>query len=288
MPAPEERDAFVGRLALLLGVAAVTVVAATMAALALPSVQERFLAERSPVAYVEGDTIDIDPLMYRSSPRTIFLFSRFSCGACQASKPVVAGIVADLAGRLDAQVILVTGEALPEDERLFALRGRDRAVARFSNGLEPAARTPGTDDGRGGPIRQDADRSRGFVDGERSDRCRSGERRSSHRSALSHAAPWLRRGSFRLCPPGLRAGKRCDGRVAAARSGAAGHHRCLHPASDPAITRLVANARRGAIAAHCTLTADQAVSPGSPHVDSVDSPRRRCRPRSHHFSCRNR
>ena len=121
MPAPELRDAFVGRLAVLLGVAAVTVVAVTMAAIALPSVREHLLARRSPVGYVEGDTIDLDPLMYRSSPRTIFLFSRFSCGACQASKPVMAGIVADLAGRLDAQVILVTGEALPEDEHLFAL-----------------------------------------------------------------------------------------------------------------------------------------------------------------------
>jgi hypothetical protein len=126
MPPAEQRDALVGRLALVLSIAAVTVLAATIAALALPSVWERIRAQPPAVAYVEGETIDVDPLAFRASARTVFLFSRFSCGACQASKPVMAGIVADLAERRDVRVILVTGEALPEEEQLFA---RDLGLA---------------------------------------------------------------------------------------------------------------------------------------------------------------
>ena len=116
----DQRDAHLGRVALLLAAACAVVVAATVLALALPALWERLRGEGSSVAYSEGEVIDLDPATYRSATSTVFLFSRFSCGACEASKPVMAGIVADLMTQSGVQVVLVTGEALPEEERLFA------------------------------------------------------------------------------------------------------------------------------------------------------------------------
>jgi len=124
----DQRDALVGRIALIFAITCGVVVAATVLMLALPAIRERVGAERVAAAYSEGDRIDLEPATYAAKSRTVFFFTRFSCGACQASKPVMAGIVADLMKRVDTQVILVTPEALPEEEQLFALElGIDRS-----------------------------------------------------------------------------------------------------------------------------------------------------------------
>ena len=121
MPASDQRDAFVGRVALMVAATCLVLVAATMLACPLPVVWERLRGVSPSIAYAEGDLIDLEPATYRGAARTVFFFSRFSCGACQASKPVMAGIVADLGKQPGVQIVLVTGDALPDEERLFAL-----------------------------------------------------------------------------------------------------------------------------------------------------------------------
>jgi hypothetical protein len=120
MPVSGQRDSLLGRVALWLAAASVAAVAATMLVLALPALSQRLGVEGTIVAYAEGGFIDLDPSTFASTPRTLFLFSRFSCGACQASKPVMAALVVDLALRPDVQIVLVTDDAVPEEERVFA------------------------------------------------------------------------------------------------------------------------------------------------------------------------
>ena len=121
MPVSDQRDARIGRVALWFGAASVLALAVTVLVLAVPSLSETLRSDRQPVAYTVGDRLDLDPATFTSSARTLFLFSRFSCGACQASKPTMAAIVADLAKRPDTHVVLVVPDAVPDEERLFAL-----------------------------------------------------------------------------------------------------------------------------------------------------------------------
>lgn len=120
MPESDKRDALVGRIALVVAATAVIAVAATVLALALPSFSGRFRTTPVPSAYADGDSIDLEPETYNTTTRTVFFFTRSSCGACQASKPVMAGIVADVAKRAGIRVALVTPEALAEEEEKFA------------------------------------------------------------------------------------------------------------------------------------------------------------------------
>jgi hypothetical protein len=121
MPESDKRDALVGRVALWVAATAFLALAATVIALALPSFSPRFRTTSVSRGYADGDSIDLGPATYNTNPRTVFFFTRFSCGACEASKPVMAGIVADLTKRPGVQITLVTPEALPEEEELFAL-----------------------------------------------------------------------------------------------------------------------------------------------------------------------
>ena len=120
MPVSDQRDARIGRAALWFAAACVVALAATVLALAVPGLSDELRGDREPVAYTVGDRLDLDPATFTSSARTLFLFSQFSCGACQASKPTMAAMVADLANRPDTHVVLVVPDAVPEEERLFA------------------------------------------------------------------------------------------------------------------------------------------------------------------------
>ena len=117
----DRRDALLGRVALLFAAACVSVVAATVLMFALPAVRDYLSGRPSSIAYVEGDVIDLHRSTYGSNANTVFLFSRSSCAACQASKPVMTAIVADLARLPDVHVVLVTGGGSPEEERVFAV-----------------------------------------------------------------------------------------------------------------------------------------------------------------------
>jgi thioredoxin-related protein len=121
MPASNQRDALVGRIAVVVTLLTGLVVTATALALAFPVLGERFRARPAAVAYFSGDVIDVDPSTYSSASRTVFFFSRYSCGGCQASKNVMASIARDIKQRAGAHVVLVTARTFPVEERSFAL-----------------------------------------------------------------------------------------------------------------------------------------------------------------------
>src|SRR5258705_13348864 len=59
-------------------------------------------------AYRTGQTIDVPAEWYQSSPYTIVLFARASCGACQQAQPFFKQLVTGLKGR--ASVVLAGSE----------------------------------------------------------------------------------------------------------------------------------------------------------------------------------
>ena len=120
MPVSDQRDARIGRAALWFAAACIVALAATVMALAVPGLSDELRGDRPPLAYTVGDRMDLDPARFSSSARTLFLFSRFSCGACQTSKPIMAALVAGVAKRPDVQVVLVVPDEVPDEERLFA------------------------------------------------------------------------------------------------------------------------------------------------------------------------
>jgi hypothetical protein len=111
-------DRLLRRGAALVTASCVVVLGATSVAFFVPALREA--NTDSAVAYAAGDRIDLDPKTYASTRRTVFLFSRSSCRACQASKPTMAAIVSDLSKAPDVNVILVVQQFPPAEETSFA------------------------------------------------------------------------------------------------------------------------------------------------------------------------
>jgi hypothetical protein len=89
----------------------VLAVIVTSLILAVPALRDRVARNGQVASYSEGDRIDLDPSSYSAADRTIFLFARSSCRACQASKSVMASLVDELRPQPSARVVLVTGLA---------------------------------------------------------------------------------------------------------------------------------------------------------------------------------
>jgi thiol-disulfide isomerase/thioredoxin len=53
-----------------------------------------------PPAYIVGQGIDVPSSWYSSSPRTLVLFARDSCGACQKAQPFLKTLVAGLGNKV--------------------------------------------------------------------------------------------------------------------------------------------------------------------------------------------
>ena len=88
-------------------VASVVLVALTAGAMLLPQARQ-FLGKGAPSSsYAVGDRLDVDPALFEGARATVFLFARASCGACQASKPLMASIVSDLAAAPDVNVMML-------------------------------------------------------------------------------------------------------------------------------------------------------------------------------------
>ena len=69
-------------------------------------------------AYRTGQMIDVPAEWYRSSPYTVVLFARASCGACQQAQPFFKQLVTGLKGR--AAVVLAGSDAEQDDDATFA------------------------------------------------------------------------------------------------------------------------------------------------------------------------
>jgi hypothetical protein len=86
----------------------------------MPSVRSRLgLSAERPPAYVAGQTIDVPSRLYDASPRTLLLFVRANCSACQTAKPAFASLVAEARGR-GMPVWLVASGALTDEEGAYA------------------------------------------------------------------------------------------------------------------------------------------------------------------------
>jgi len=58
--------------------------------------------EVPPPAYAAGQRVDVPAAWYDSSPKTLIIFGRASCVACQKAQPFLKGLVARLNGRAPA------------------------------------------------------------------------------------------------------------------------------------------------------------------------------------------
>jgi thiol-disulfide isomerase/thioredoxin len=71
-----------------------------------------------PPAYVAGQQIDVPASWYSASPKTLVLFARESCGACQKAQPYLKTLVASLDGR--ASVVMAHPAGADVEDAAFA------------------------------------------------------------------------------------------------------------------------------------------------------------------------
>jgi hypothetical protein len=106
--------------------------------LALPSIRTRlgFVQARG-LSYPLGGQIDLPAGVYARTSRTLVIFARTSCVACQHAKPVFTEIAAALSKYHDVRVVMVTGEQLAADETKFAAEMGLDASALIRMDLDP-------------------------------------------------------------------------------------------------------------------------------------------------------
>jgi len=76
--------------------------------------------------YTRGDTIDVPSAAYRGVARTVVVFSRSSCPACQAARPRLRRLTAAVKRVSDARIVLVTPLGDESNELVYA---RDLGLA---------------------------------------------------------------------------------------------------------------------------------------------------------------
>lgn len=87
-------DRIVSRLAVAASVLFVVALAATVTAVAWPRVAHALGIKPAPVppAYSAGDKIDVPADWYDDADRTLVVFARASCGACQTAQPFLKAL----------------------------------------------------------------------------------------------------------------------------------------------------------------------------------------------------
>ena len=71
-----------------------------------------------PPAYIAGQGIDVPAAWYSSSPRTLVLFARENCGACQKAQPFLKTLVAGLKDK--ASVVMAHPAGTDVEDVAFA------------------------------------------------------------------------------------------------------------------------------------------------------------------------
>lgn len=61
-------------------------------------------------AYAAGERVDVPARVYDSTPFTVLVFTRSSCGACDRARPVVGGLVAALRDRPSVRLTMIVDE----------------------------------------------------------------------------------------------------------------------------------------------------------------------------------
>lgn len=121
-------ESFLRRVATVVTVLCLAIVATTIVAVASPTLRARLgLVPSAPPSYAAGSHIDLPHEMYSLAPVTLFAFVRYDCSGCQATKPILAEIAARL--REDSvPTVLVANNLHPEEELRYGTdAGLDRA-----------------------------------------------------------------------------------------------------------------------------------------------------------------
>lgn len=69
--------------------------------------------------YQVGQLVDLPPALYQSDARTLILFARNSCSACQDAKPFLTELIAAFNKSADGKALLLSEDGIVE-ERVYA------------------------------------------------------------------------------------------------------------------------------------------------------------------------
>jgi len=128
-------DRLVGRTASWVNATLAVALGATLVIVGWPRVQHALgMTAKAPApAYRTGDAIDVPVEWYQSSPFTLVLFARASCGACQQAQPYLQHLVAGV--REHGAVVLASPGLEKEADLKF---GRQLGLADGQSRIVPA------------------------------------------------------------------------------------------------------------------------------------------------------
>jgi hypothetical protein len=112
-------DVVVRRSAIVASLLAVTLMAATLTVSGFPRLRDRFFSSHKPQGYVVGDHLSVLRADTQLAHRTIVLFARHDCSACQRSKAQFTALVTRFQKTPSTQVVLAAPEPLDEDDLTF-------------------------------------------------------------------------------------------------------------------------------------------------------------------------
>jgi len=115
-------DRLVRRVSIAASAGLALMLAATVVYVAWPRVAAAFGSKPAPVtvppAYAAGQSIDAPAAWYADAPRTLVLFARASCAACEKAQPFLKQLVAAMAGQGGA--VMAHPPGAEADDRRFA------------------------------------------------------------------------------------------------------------------------------------------------------------------------
>ena len=115
MVSASDTDRTVNRLSVVASLGLVGMVVATAMYIGWPRVAGAIGMKPAPPApaYSAGQKIDVPAEWYSGSPKTLLIFARATCGACQKAQPFIKGLVGRLNGRAAAVMAHPAGD--PDD-----------------------------------------------------------------------------------------------------------------------------------------------------------------------------
>lgn len=97
----------------------VVAVVATSIVVLVPSVRDFLLVTEETPAYVVGEAIDLPADAFRAAPRTLLLFARSTCAACQQAQPFFLDAIGVSSAQPGLAVALVTTGRNKDDELIY-------------------------------------------------------------------------------------------------------------------------------------------------------------------------
>ena len=93
----------------------VLAVAVTSAAVAFPRFRQLLGFPSESAAYWVGDQVDVPPETYEGTPYSLIVFARASCAACQAARPMLAGLIENVRDDADLRIVVLMPSDSPAE-----------------------------------------------------------------------------------------------------------------------------------------------------------------------------